>query len=57
MGRRLLPNGPLVGQTVRLGFGFFLFLFPFSNFKIHILNNHKIYNNETKIIYKYNIYF
>jgi hypothetical protein len=60
--RREEPGGRLLGLeagggwlaswakwAVRFSFGFFLF---FSNFKIPILNNHKIHNNQTQIIYK-----
>jgi hypothetical protein len=47
--RRLLadgPNGPLGLVLVFFSFSFF------SNFEIPILNNHKIHNNQTQIIYK-----
>jgi hypothetical protein len=46
-------SGPWWAVRVRVKLGFFFFFFYFfSNFKNIFLNNPKIHNNYTKIIYK-----
>jgi hypothetical protein len=53
-GRRPLlvgPNGSIWPARVRLGFVFVFFYFLFK-FRNTYLNNHKIHNNQTQIIYK-----
>jgi hypothetical protein len=50
-GRSAGDDGPLVGQKA-LWFSLGLFFSFFFNFRNTYSNNHKIHNNQIKIIYK-----